>query len=134
MAGPDPGWPIQSVPYRIFTDITSTGRWYLGAVALTVAIMAACLRFRRPRALFFALYGLGVLSLVVRHSPLLDLANLLPRFQDLHSHSPARIYIVLFLAPAVLAGWLVHTLTDRTWQVRRHVLAAVLAIVSRGLR
>ena len=132
VAGPDPGWPIQSVPYRIFTDITSTGRWYLGAVALTVSIMAACLCFRRPRALFFALYGLGVLSLVVRHSPLLDLANLLPRFQDLHSHSPARIYIVLFLAPAVLAGWLVHTLTDRTWQVRRHVLAAVLAIVIAG--
>ena len=98
-------------------------------MALTAAIIGTCLTIRRPRALFFAIYGVGMLSLAVRHSPLLDLANLLPRFQDLHSHSPARIYIVLFLAPAVLAGWLVHTLTDRTWQVRQHVPVALVSVV-----
>jgi hypothetical protein len=129
VVGPDPGWPIRSVPYRIFTDTTSTGRWYLGAVALIAAIIGACLAIRRPRALFFVVYGIGMLSLAVRHSPLVDLTNQLPRFHDLHSHSPARIYIVLFLAPAILAGWLVHTLTDRTWQVKQHVPASMVAIV-----
>jgi hypothetical protein len=126
--GPAPGWDLKSLPFRIFSDATSAQRWYLGAVALTVAIMAACICIRRPHALFFTLWGIGVLAMIINGSPLVDLFGLLPRFSDLHSHQPERIYVVLFLAPAVLAGWLVHTLLDREWWIRRHRAAAILAI------
>jgi hypothetical protein len=126
--GAESGWFLTQVPFYVFSDANDTVRWYLGAAALTAAIAGACLAIRRRHALFFVLYGLGVMSLIVRHSPLTDLLELLPRFRDLHVHSPDRIYVILYLAPAVLAGWLVHTLAEPAWRLRRNWPAALCAI------
>lgn len=117
-ASSETGWDLEQVPYRIYSWGTGSDRWYLGAVSLAAAIMAAFVCWRRRHALFFALYGLGVLLMVIRGSPLIDLFNLLPRFADLHVHSPDRIYVVLYLSPAILAGWLVDTMRDSTWSLR----------------
>jgi hypothetical protein len=125
--GPNSGWALRSVPDRTFND--TSARSYLGAVLLTVVTIAFCLCLRRRHALFFALFGIGVMSLIIRGSPLIDLLNLLPRFQNLHSHSPERIYVILYLAPAVLAGWVVHTLVDREWRVTAHLPTTMLSIV-----
>lgn len=102
-ASADTGWALEQMPYRIYSGGTGSDRWYLGAASLAVAIVAAFVCWRRRHALFFALYGLGVLLMVVRGSPLIDLFNLLPRFADLHVHSPDRIFVVLYLSPAILS-------------------------------
>jgi hypothetical protein len=127
--GSESGWSIASVPFRIFSDTSSTMRWYLGAAVLTAAIAGACLAVRRRHGLFFILYGLGVMSLILARSPLSDLLSLLPKFSELHIHSPDRVYVVLFLAPAVLAGWLVHTVLDPKWRPRSYAPAAICAVV-----
>ena len=75
---------------------------------------------------FFTLFGLGIFAMIIRGSPLIDLFNLLPRFESLHEHSPERLLIMLFLAPAVLAGWLVHTLLDREWRGQDHIRALLV--------
>ena len=62
---------------------------------------------------FFAVYTLVVLSLIVKGSPSITAFNLLPQFRSLHSHSPDRIYIILFIGPAVLAGFLVDALATQ---------------------
>lgn len=122
------GWPLASVPWRIFSDREATLRWSLGAAVLAATIIGACLALRRRHALFFVFYGLGVMSLIIRGSPSVDLFNLLPKFADLHVHSPDRIYVVLYIVPAILVGWLVHTLFDPDWRVRDHVIAVISAI------
>lgn len=128
----DTGWELESVPFRIFSDGPRTARWYLGAATLAAAVVGAVLCWRRRHALFFALYGVVVLSLIIKDSPVEKVFNLLPRFASLHIHSPDRIYVVLYIAPAILAGWLVHTLWDPAWRGRRHLpaLAAAVAVAS----
>jgi hypothetical protein len=120
------GWEPEAIPFRVATARASTIRWYLGIAALSLAIIGACVAIRRRHVLFFTVFGVGALVLILRDSPLLDLFNQLPRFESLHRHSPDRIYVVLFLVPAVLAGWLVHTVSDRSWHARHHVTAVIL--------
>ena len=80
----------------------------------------APLLLRRRDVTFFAVYTLAVLGLIVKGSPLITAFSLLPQFRSLHSHSPDRIYIILFIGPAVLAGFLVDALADRRRRSPRH--------------
>ena len=126
--GEDTGWRPEEIPHLVFSDGPRTNRSYLGAATVTAAVVGGIICWRRRNALFFALYGVGVFSLIVRNSPVEDVFNLLPRFESLHIHSPDRIYVVLFIAPAILAGWLVHTLWDPSWRGRSHLRTVALAV------
>ncbi|HYP60901.1 MAG TPA: hypothetical protein VEQ36_10790 [Thermomicrobiales bacterium] len=106
------GWSVAVLAERALGEAVREGRWYLGVVSLAMAIMAPLL-LRRRDVTFFAVYTLAVLSLIVKGSPLITAFSLLPQFRSLHSHSPDRIYIILFIGPAVLAGFLVDALGDR---------------------
>ena len=50
--------------------------------------------------------------LIVQGSPTISLFSLLPEFESLHSHSPDRIYIILLIGPAILAGFVVDALAS----------------------
>jgi hypothetical protein len=110
------GWSISTLAERALGQPVREGRWYLGVVGLALAILAPLVVRRRRDVTFFALYTLIVLSLIVKGSPTIALFNLLPQFRSLHSHSPDRIYIVLFIGPALLAGFLVDALDRRRWR------------------
>lgn len=110
------GWRIALLAERMIGVPAREGRWYLGVVGLALAIMAPVLLTRRKDVLFFSMYSVVVISLIIKGSPTISLFNLLPEFDSLHSHSPDRIYIVLFVGPAVLAGFVVDALANRHWR------------------
>jgi hypothetical protein len=107
------GWSISVLANRALGETVREGRWYLGVVALALAIMASTLLWRRRDVTFFTVYSLAVLGLIIKGSPLITAANLLPQFRSLHSHSPDRIYIILYIGPAVLAGFMVDWLATQ---------------------
>jgi hypothetical protein len=130
----DTGWEIKAVPAMIFSGAPGTQRWYLGATLITAAVLGTVVCWRRRHVPYFALLGVGVIALIIRGSPLKPVFNVLPRFEDLHIHAPDRIFVALFLAPAVLAGWLVDTMWNAT--SRRSlpwIRTLVATVVSIGL-
>jgi hypothetical protein len=109
------GWAFSLFVWRLVGRMAREGRWYFGMAALAVVLIAPWLVGWRRDMRFHVLFFVVSLSLIVAGSPSLAAANLLPRFESLHAHSPDRIYIVLFLAPAILAGYLIDALSDRSW-------------------
>lgn len=112
------GWPLITMIERILGQMTREGRWYLGMGGLALVVIGPFL-VRRKDALFFAIYTLFVLSMILRDSPTVWLFNFLPRFESLHAHSPDRIYVILFIGPAVVGAAIVDALADRTWKPPR---------------
>jgi len=90
---------------------------YLGLVPLSLALLA-WRRREDPRVLFFV--GLAVFSLLFAlgsHTPLFGLCYyLLPGFRWLRT--PARVWFLLALATAILAGCGFDVLTTREWSSR----------------
>ena len=136
------GWSVVRLADRLFTEQTRSGHFYLGTALLVAAMAAPWIVGRRHRALYFAGYGIALLSIIMRWRPLGDLLGFLPRFNDLHRHLPDRALVAVYIAPAMLAGALVHTLTDRVparlkpWQIAGSLLTpiVVLAVVEVVLR
>jgi hypothetical protein len=125
------GWSIALFAERIAGPLAREGRWYLGVALLSLAVMATILLGKNREVRFFAVYSLAILSLIIRDSPLTYPLNLLPKFESLHSHSPDRIYVVLFIGPAVLAGFLVDALASRAWKrpsTQRAIIAVALPV------
>ena len=136
------GWTLVRLADRLFTEQTRSGHFYIGIALLVAAMAAPWIVGRRHRAFYFAGYGIALLSIIMRWRPLGDLLGILPRFDDLHRHLPDRALVVIYVAPALLAGALVHTVTSRdhvrlkAWRVAGAVLTpmAVLAAVEVLLR
>jgi hypothetical protein len=130
------GWSLAQLAERMIGAPVRESRWYLGVVGLALAITAPVLLTRRRDVLFFAGYTVVVLSLIVAGSPTISLFTQLPEFRSLHSHSPDRIYIILFLGPAVLAGFLVDALASRRlptnpWRIMAAIeLPIILAVAA----
>jgi len=102
---------------------------YLGLVPLTLALLA-WRRRGEPHVLFFV--GLAVFSLLFAlgsHTPLFGLCYyLLPGFRWLRT--PARVWFLLALTTAILAGYGFDALTREAWsvQVRRRLTVGGLYV------
>ena len=108
------GWTLMRFPVETLSYVSGTGTTYLGMVLVSLVLIGAAIGIRRPRTAYFVVYAIVVTGLIVRNSPFLTAFNYLPRFQSLHAHSPDRVYTVLYLAFAVLAGWVIDAIvTDR---------------------
>ena len=86
--------------------------WYMGASTAVLALLALPLARARHAVPYFALLAVGAIILAAQETTPLHalLYRLLPRFEALHRHYPDRIFVVFYLAPALLAGATVHSL------------------------
>ncbi|MFN8594559.1 MAG: hypothetical protein U0031_24160, partial [Thermomicrobiales bacterium] len=98
--------------------------WYFGAVAVSLAVMSPVVaRSWRPMPFFAAVSVGSVILALDRATPLHALAYaLLPRFANLHQHSPERILLIAVPATALLAAGAVTFLP--CWCGPRALLAA----------
>lgn len=127
------GWEWQTFVRELFSYESGTSTTYLGLVLLVLMVAGAVAFGRRPRMPFFiALFLIG-LSLILVDSPIEKLFALLPRFDALHIHQPDRVLIVLFLPPAIAAGWLIDGITEPDRTRRPRTLLAAWAVVIAGL-
>ncbi|MDQ3328323.1 MAG: hypothetical protein M3506_07365, partial [Chloroflexota bacterium] len=126
------GWGARSWHYLLRLD-----RWYTGAIALGLAVGAVFLARRRYAVPFWVVLSLAVVFLArSRSTPLYSLVYLLPRFEELHTHAPARVLTVFYLAPALLAGATVDCLADVDkkvpWQLLLPSVTLLLVVAAAG--
>lgn len=94
-------------------------RWgddrYAGATTVILAVMAPLIARARHAVPYFATVSLTALILTgQRPTPLHSLLyQILPRFAELHPHSPERVALVLYLSLALLAGATLSRLPER---------------------
>jgi hypothetical protein len=102
--------------------------YYPGGAALALGLMAIVLGRGRYATPFFLFIGLCAMVLAYdQPTPLHSvLYRVLPKFEDLHGHWPERVAIVVYLAPAMLAGAAVDVLPEWFRRRRRLLLAAAL--------
>lgn len=109
--------------------------YYPGAAAIALGVVALLLVRRGLAVPYCAALALGAAILVLpARTPLhVLLYSLLPRFESLHRHWPERVTMVAYIAPALLAGTAVDSLSR--WRrrpkrlLRTLVLPAVVGLV-----
>ena len=101
---------------------------YPGTATLALALVALLMvRWRFAAPYFAFLAAAGMVLAAPRTTPVHALLYaVLPRFEELHRHWPERVSLVVFLAPALLAGAAVASLLDAS-ERQRHRLPVVLA-------
>lgn len=87
-------------------QITSPSGWFLGSAVLILAIVAVTAGWKARFARFFAVVSSIAFVLGLESSTLLHeiFFALIPEFEELHTHVPERIALVLLFGPAMLAG------------------------------
>ena len=86
-------------------QLLSPSGWYVGTAVLLLALIAVAGGWRSGHVRFFA--ALSLVSFVLgleRVTVVHQIFSILPGFQELHSHFPVRIALVLLFGPAILAG------------------------------
>jgi hypothetical protein len=99
---------------------------YAGALPLMLAAAALVLRPRLERVCI-ALFGALWLAVVFGVPPFLQIVTRLPVFSSGHN---SRLIVLYVLALALLAGWGLDDLIERTWPERRRKLILALAGVA----
>ena len=111
------------------------GLWYAGGAVVALALLAVPLARGRFGVPYFA--GLSLAALVLSGqgpTPLHSALYLLPRFDELHPHSPERVVMLFYLGLALLAGAALSRLGKMDGRGRSLLLvpAAVLAVALVG--
>ena len=91
----------------------------VGGTALVLALLAPLVAGRRFGVPFFAGLTLIVFTLTQETTPLHRLFYLIPRFQQLHEHSPHQVNTVVMIGPAILSAAAVAALERWRGQWRR---------------
>ena len=90
------------------------GLWYAGITILALALVAPLIAWGRFAVPYFTALALGALVLTGQGpTPLHSVLYLLPRFEQLHPHSPERVTVILYLGVALLAGAAFTSLAER---------------------
>jgi hypothetical protein len=104
-ASPDSVFDRMLVPSLHFAGVSTL-------LLALIALVAARGRYATPFFIFLATAGITLVS--PRTTPFHELLYLaLPRFEELHTHWPERVSLVVYLAPALLAGSAVSILIER---------------------
>jgi hypothetical protein len=125
------GHYANSPPELVITrllNVDASSAIYLGCVIIALAIIAPLLWPRNSTVIYFSGYSLVTTVLAMNITPLHRLFFLLPRFEALHQHAPTRILIVLWIGPAVLAGFTADAIakaSTRSMSLFRAVIVAV---------
>jgi hypothetical protein len=99
-------------------------------VVLTLMILAVFLSRLRSVIPFFAVVAVAIPALAMGASPVADLFYLIPRYEEIHSHSPGRVFWIFPFIAAMLAGAAVNELPRLSSMPRKWLTAiAPLAVV-----
>lgn len=122
------GFPPRFLLHEVVGGYSGSQWWYVGAVAAALALLAPLVAYRwRPMGYFTFLAIFSLLLTLDRRTPVQDvLYRLLPRFEELHEHSPDRVLILLGPAVALLAGATASYLWR--WHQSRAALLAVALV------
>ena len=111
------------------------GLWYAGGATVALALLAVPLARGRFGVPYFAALSLSALVLSGQGpTPLHSILYLLPRFDQLHPHSPERVVTLFYLGLALLAGAALTRLGATDGKSRSLLLlpVAVLAVALAG--
>jgi hypothetical protein len=102
---PERGATLNTAISRIVVPNFDGRRTTFAMVPLVLLFIAPVLARHRSPVVYFAILTVAVQLLTLRNSyGLRPLLSVLPRFKDLHDHSPHRTLAVAMIGPAVLAG------------------------------
>lgn len=119
------GWSAENWKFLI-----RPGFHYAGATSITLALAAPFAAGRRFSTPYFAALAVFALTFSGQGiTPVHSLLYLLPRFEELHPHSPERIILVFYLAAAMLAGSALTALGEKAHRNRALVAIPALAAV-----
>jgi len=120
-----------ATPYTLtalFSHITGDGPAHravgIGGAAIVLCLLAPVLAGRRHGVPFFAALTVVVFTLTQAWTPLHTQFYLLPRFEELHRHSPHQVNAVVMIGPAMLSAAAVDALPR--WRGNRRVLPILL--------
>ncbi|MDQ3514891.1 MAG: YfhO family protein [Chloroflexota bacterium] len=120
-----------ATPYTLtalFSHITGDGPGHravaVGGAAIVLCLLAPLVAGRRFGVPFFAGLTVVVFSLTQSWTPLHALFYLVPRFEELHRHSPHQVNAVVMIGPAMLSAAAVESLPR--WSGRRTRLPLVV--------
>ncbi|HET7094726.1 MAG TPA: hypothetical protein VFI22_14640, partial [Thermomicrobiales bacterium] len=97
----------------------------LGGAVVALALLAPFIAGRRFAVPFWAGLTLVAMAMTLPPGPLDRLFGLIPRFSELHSHDPWRVYTVAILGPALLAGATIESLPSWRGKPARALLTAI---------
>lgn len=115
-------------PALLFSHLTGDGPLHravaLGGAAFMLIFLAPLLARRRYAVPYFAGLTVVVYALTQAWTPIHPLFFLIPRFKELHEHSPHQINAVVMIGPAMLSAAAVEALPR--WRGHRQLLPFVL--------
>lgn len=120
------GW---QAGHTVFEHVTRNA-YYPGGIAIALAVVALVLTKGRNLTGFFSTVVVaGFILSSSRRTPLHEiLFAVLPRFEDLHSHWPQRVALVVFPAVAILAGAAIGALPEWFGRWRGTLVVAAIPI------
>jgi hypothetical protein len=101
---------------KVLDPAQNARRIYLGTGILVLAMIAPLLARRRFAVPYFFFFTLACFALMLRTNVVHHVLYLMPRFEELHSHSSYRIFGLLLIGPAMLVGASV----DRLMRMKLH--------------
>ena len=130
---PDEGGQAEGVGGWVAEDwgmLLEPGFYYASVAVLALALAAPFVARGRYAVPYLTVLALGALTLSGQGPTLLHSAlYLLPRFEQLHPHSPERVLVVFYLAVALLAG----ATLSRVGELGRSAGSAALLPAAAGL-
>ncbi len=125
--GGDSGWEPEHLLHQLTDtwsqasgEYESNRRYYQGAFALSLALVAPIMGRRRFATPFFFAVAALMLTLVSKETPVHRLFYQLPEFENLHAHSPFRLLGFSFFFVSMLAAITVQAVRDpgrRAWLI-----------------
>ena len=110
------GYHLRFFFRKVLDPTYESRRIYAGTAMLVLAMLAPLLARRRFAVPYFFVFTLTCYALMLRTNVVHHLFYLVPRFEELHSHSSYRIVGLLLIGPAMLAGATV----DRLARMKMH--------------
>jgi hypothetical protein len=124
------GWRPLHLLYRLISDDGISLRWYVGGALLTLALLAPLAARRKYAVPYFFAFSVVIVFLGGQNTLLHELFYVLPRFEDLHAHSPNRALAILSVGIALLAAATVETIPrwTRHWWALPLLVLPLLAL------
>jgi hypothetical protein len=110
------GFSPAELLYELVGGYAGSLWWYTGALAVSLAVISPVIAWRwRPMAFFVLTAVCSLMLALANPTPLHNLFYLLPRFAELHEHSPERVLMLFGPCAALLAAATVTYLPRWDW-------------------
>jgi hypothetical protein len=130
-AGSYPFHTLASALRSIMSDAPNSRGTSLWGIVLILMVLAVFLMRRRSVIPFFAVVAVVIPALAMGAPIISDLFYLLPLYEQIHTHSPGRVFWLYPFIPAMLAGAAVNELPRlRTMRARWLIAVIPLGLVA----